>query len=132
LIIVIIIVGVLSSLALPRFYNVIEYSRSVEALQNIAIIRSSLERCGLWTGSYDECYLNTAGKTDNLDIEDPGNAGGAHFQYRVWQMGSPQLFRVRATRNALDGGNVGEFVQILYYTDGSNKKTGSGVFLSIK
>ena len=47
LIIVIVIVGVLASLALPRLFSVIEGSRATEALSTIASIRSAMERCYL-------------------------------------------------------------------------------------
>ena len=45
LIIVIVIVGVLASLALPKLFSVIVGARSTEAIATIATIRSAMERC---------------------------------------------------------------------------------------
>ena len=47
IIIVIIIVGVLASVALPRLFSTIEFSRSAEAINTLGVIRSSVLRCGL-------------------------------------------------------------------------------------
>lgn len=80
LVIVIIVIGVLASLALPRLFSVIEGSRAAEAIANIASIRSAFERCYLINnGSYEYCHLNNGGYT--VDIEDPSNSAGAHFSY---------------------------------------------------
>ena len=46
-ILVIIIVGVIASLALPRFFELIEYSISTEALAAMGAIRQAMERCNL-------------------------------------------------------------------------------------
>lgn len=51
-IIVIIIIGVLTSLALPRLFSVIEGSRATEALANIATLRRAVERYYLMNGTY--------------------------------------------------------------------------------
>lgn len=50
LVIVIIIVGVLASLALPRFFLMIERSRAAEAITNIGVIRQAMERCYVMAG----------------------------------------------------------------------------------
>ncbi len=47
IIIVIIIVGVLASLALPRFFNTIEYARSTEALNMIGTLKRGADRCAM-------------------------------------------------------------------------------------
>ena len=76
LIIVIIIVGVLASVALPKLFSVIEGSRATEALVAIGTLRSSIERCYLMnSGSYENCGFNS------LDIESPTQAAGSHFKY---------------------------------------------------
>ena len=43
IIIVVIIVGVLASLALPRLFSTVEYSRSTEALAAIGSMRSAMD-----------------------------------------------------------------------------------------
>jgi len=84
LVIVVIIIGVLASLALPRMFSMVEYSRSAEAWANIATIRTAMERCYLnndgdvWGLA---CCLNCDGITKGLDIQDPTDSPGSHFGY---------------------------------------------------
>ena len=85
LIIVIIIVGVLASLALPRLFSVIEYARSAEATATITSLRSAVERCALHhNGAY---YTNCSGGGsfgwDDLDIPNPRKSPNSHFCYVV-------------------------------------------------
>ncbi|MDP2652619.1 MAG: prepilin-type N-terminal cleavage/methylation domain-containing protein [Candidatus Omnitrophota bacterium] len=69
LIVVIIIVGVLSALALPRFFRTVEISRSVEVFSGINAIRQAIERCYIMTaGDLGNCTLT---KWRNY-IDDPG------------------------------------------------------------
>jgi prepilin-type N-terminal cleavage/methylation domain-containing protein len=78
IIIVIIIVGVLTSLALPRLMKMVEGARSAEALSHLTSIRDCWERCYLMKGTYGKC----AECTDI--IEESTNAPGAHFQYSAF------------------------------------------------
>ena len=48
IIIVVIIVGVLASLALPRFFQTIEFARSLEAMNVMASARRALDDAQLW------------------------------------------------------------------------------------
>ncbi len=96
LIIVIVIIGVLASLALPRLFGVVEGARVAEAMSSIATIRSALERCYLMnSGSYMGCEL-----FPSLDIADPSLSPGAHFNYsmRTWSDG----WEIWVERNSLD------------------------------
>ena len=108
-IIVIIIVSVLASLALPRFFKTVEYSRAMEALENLSTVRQSMNRCYMTQGSsYTPCSVWL-----ELDIEDPGSAPGSHFTYSF--TGIPltiSTFRIQATRNTVDSGIVSSFVTI--------------------
>lgn len=107
LIVVLIIVAVLASISLPRFFKVIESSRSAEALISISALRQAMERCYLQNnGSYLNCTLN------KLSIENPGNSPNSHFTYQVVNgsavlPSSPTFFSIGAIRNTLDGGNAG-------------------------
>ncbi|MBF0521831.1 MAG: prepilin-type N-terminal cleavage/methylation domain-containing protein [Candidatus Omnitrophica bacterium] len=79
IIIVIIIIGVLAAIALPRYFQTLEFSRSSEALNALSAVRRAMDRCASWNnGDYTNCYDFT-----NLDIPDPGAAGGAHFFYTI-------------------------------------------------
>ncbi|MDP8212163.1 MAG: prepilin-type N-terminal cleavage/methylation domain-containing protein [Candidatus Zapsychrus exili] len=58
LIIVIIIVGVLASLALPRFFNVIKFAKSTEAVNTFGTIKRTIDRCAMMGGismNYNLC-----------------------------------------------------------------------------
>ena len=58
LIITIIIAGVLSSLALVRFVALVEYSRSMEALSTMGVIRKAMDRCWGTSGQdYGNCIV---------------------------------------------------------------------------
>ena len=107
IIIVIIIVGVLASLALPRLFSTIEFSRSTEAFAALTSIRSSMERCRLMNGdSFANCTDFNA-----LDIDDPATAPGNHFTYAIGGLGA-STYVVTAHRNAVDGGTAGDYVRI--------------------
>ena len=111
IIIVVIIVGVLASLALPRLFSTVEYSRSTEALASIGSIRGSMERCALksGTGSYTSC---TSFATQ-LDIADPGAEAGHHFTYGITANGATG-YTIIATRGTLDNnGASGDLITVL-------------------
>jgi prepilin-type N-terminal cleavage/methylation domain-containing protein len=101
IIIVVIIVGVLASLALPRLFSTVEYSRSTEALASMGSIRGSMERCSLKSGigSYAAC----TNFTTQLDIANPGLEAGTHFTYAITPNAAVG-YTIVATRNTLDGG----------------------------
>ena len=74
IIIVIIIIGVLASLALPRFFNTIEYSKAQEALTALSMLRRSMERCYMFDNSYSACLIG------GLDVDDPETT---EFDYTI-------------------------------------------------
>lgn len=131
IIIVIIIVGVLSSLALPRLFSTIEFSRSNEALKSLAEVRGSIERCYLMTNDYTLCDTFA-----EIDIEDPATAPGAHFGYSIVNNGAAVGYTATATRNAVDGGNIGDTVVLVFdetqAADNVVTRNGSGAFASIR
>jgi prepilin-type N-terminal cleavage/methylation domain-containing protein len=104
LLIVIIIVGVLTSLALPRFMKVIEGARSTEALVNISSIRQAMERCYIMMSKAD---YSGCGSFAKLGMDDPGQSPNAHFSYvlvtgtmtMIFSRGF-QIWAVRNTRES--------------------------------
>lgn len=132
IIIVIIIIGVLASLALPRLFATIEYSRSAEALSAIASIRSSLERCYLAnSGDYSDCDFTSGGAANTLDLEDPADAPNAHFTYAV-SSNDASGYVIVAVRNAIEGGDGTS--TIAYELDDATKtveKCGCGKFAAV-
>lgn len=105
-IIVIIIVGVLASLALPRFFRTIEFSRSTEAFSAIQVIRGGLERCYLQSqGTYVGCTI------DRLDISDPDIAPNSHFTYGASNY-SATGYTITATRRTNDLGTTASTISV--------------------
>ena len=128
-IIVIIIVGVLASLALPRFFSTVEYSKATEALRALSTVRQSVERCYLAaSGSYVTCDTFA-----QIDVEDPGAAPGARFAY-TFNAGTADAVRMTATRNAADGGDGVStvFIAIDNTATPPVTKGGTGKYSSIK
>src|SRR3990167_6504303 len=100
IIIVVIIVGVLASLALPRVFSNVEFSRSTEAMAAVGAIRSAMERCLLRSGVDDYAPCATFG-AGSIDIPDPSGNAGSHFTYLVTD--DANGYTILATRNTLDG-----------------------------
>jgi len=116
ILIVLIIIGVSSGLAIPRFHKTIQYTYLAEAQMSINVIRQAMERCRLLQGTdrFIGCYLNSYpiamgsippyGNT--LDIEDPAKSSNAHFNYFAAGIGMVDpSFMIEADRNALGGGD---------------------------
>ena len=104
-IIVIIIIGVLASIALPRFFSTVEYSHASEALNVLSQLRQSMERCYMPNASYASCATLTG-----LDVDNPNATANAHFSYALFT--TSNFFTVVATRNALDGGAITDMITI--------------------
>ena len=138
-IVVIIILGVLAALALPRLFSNIEFSRSAEALNSISAVRQSVERCSAMRGNdYTGCDVFSGNVGATLDVTNPGVEAGAHFDYTVdITGGGTGDYSVVATRNALDGGTVTDTItltvdQNLPATGGTITRAGTGAFGSIQ
>ena len=125
-IIVIIIVGVMASLALPRLFSTIEYSRSTEAFASIASVRSSMERCYLRrNNTYAACNVFA-----NLDLQDPGTSPGSNFTYTWPVVPTASTYTLRATRTAANGGDNAS--QINVQNNGATiTRSGTTVFAGV-
>lgn len=131
IIIVIIIIGVLASLALPRFFKTVEYSRATEALSHLSSIRQSMQRCFLISNSFTPCVTAVPAPFAGLDVEDPSStaAGGAtaHFDYAL-AAPTATTFVITATRNVFEGGTFGDTITI----NETGVKTGTGNFSNVR
>ncbi len=122
-IIVIIIIGVLASLALPRFFSTVEYSRATEAMQSLATVRQSVERCYLMRNS----FAAPCNAFANLDVEDPGGVPNAHFTYGFTN--TANAYTITATRNTRDGGSTANTVWLMFDgAAGTVSRGGTGAF----
>lgn len=128
IIIVIIIVGVLASLALPRFFSTVEFSKSTEALSSLSSIRQSMERCYLGAGgTYASCNINT------LDLENPGLVPGARFSYAIVGVPTAISYVLTATRVSVDGGTAGDTITLTQTgTVNGTTRSGTTKFIGIK
>jgi len=127
IIIVIIIVGVLASLALPRFFSTVEFSRSTEALASITAVRQSLERCYLQrSGTYVGCSTNPL----SLDLEDPSLSPNAHFTYGISGQGVA-TYTITATRLSRDGGTITDTITLAQDATGVSRG-GTTKFVGIR
>ena len=134
IIIVIIIVGVLASLALPRLFNTIEFSRSTEALNSIGILKRAADRCDMaveaQTGNTDNfAACDTFGE---LGTDDPGGAASAVFTYLITAPYVSPNWIVVATR-AGAGAAVGNTITFNYNTTtGATTRVGTGAYTGLK
>lgn len=94
LMIVIIIIGVLAGLAMPRLFKMIKRAQAAEAIMNLRTIHDAVERCVLlrniniyhmvnnsedtYCHVFQDCFQNLF---DHIDIEDPSDVSGSHFKY---------------------------------------------------
>jgi len=80
LLVVVVIIGILASLAIPRFIKTTEQARTAEAKQWLGQIRSSEIRYNLENGSYV-----TGSDLSKLDIDDPNAPAQdpAYYTYAV-------------------------------------------------
>ncbi len=92
LMIVVVIVGILSSVALPAYTKTIERSRQAEALTVLGMVRRAEYR---YRGLAD-VYTNDLGR---LDLENPNSMLHRYFDYVVVTSAGNLQFLARATRN---------------------------------
>ena len=72
LVVVLVIIGILSALALPQYIKTVERSRQSEALTNLGAIRGAQMRYYLENANYTDSF-------NNLDIDD--TSIGTYFNY---------------------------------------------------
>ena len=80
------LIGVLASLALPRFFRFMDIAKSVEAMQQISAIYTAVNACMNQFPDIDQAP--TQGLTDchtlnKLPIDNPNNDPRANFTYSV-------------------------------------------------
>lgn len=126
IIIVIIIVGVLASVALPKLFSTVGFSESAEAMNSMGVVRKSVERCRLVRNDVaTACGVWTA-----LDVPDPGLPATAKFTYTV-TIGAPKEYAVVATSKAAGADTI--TLSVNDTTPGSETMTiiGAGKFSAI-
>ena len=76
LLVVVIVIGILASLAVPRFLKTIEKARVAEAKTILGEVRSSEFRYRLDNAAYTTCFAL-------LDVDNPNNATPRYYNYVV-------------------------------------------------
>jgi prepilin-type N-terminal cleavage/methylation domain-containing protein len=140
LLIVMVVVGSLMTLAIPRLGAMVEISKSAEAIKGISLAHQSIERCFLWgsPSRYQECD-----EFDELDIDDPGNSPGSIFDYETkdWIWNDPNItYTIKATRNDIVGGGGGcradvgdeHWIEITYSSNARIVKRGGGFYKNLR
>lgn len=98
--IVVIIVGILGALALPRFIGAVEKSRGAEALSNLGSLRHSLNRYFLERQNYTTT-LSLLDMGDPNIISSDAQGGNRYFTYAITATNSASMtFTARATRTS--------------------------------
>jgi prepilin-type N-terminal cleavage/methylation domain-containing protein len=125
LLITVLIVGVLASLAIPRFGTMVQRVYVKEALENIGILRESFEVCYIQSGSFQDCKFIDQPFT----VFDPSANINIHFDYKINSV-SEKGYKIHATRNTKDWGDGSSEVQFTL-KDGNITIDGSGIFNNI-
>jgi len=129
LIIVVIVLAILASLAIPRFIRVSARATAAEALQNLGMIRGSLSRYYARGETYSGAVLASGatcgGAAYNLDMECPNDVPGADFDYALTVGGLGQTYTITATKLAPPA--AGDTITI----DQDGTITGTGAYLGL-
>ena len=118
LIIVIIVIGVLASLALPRFFKTIDSSRSIEAVNAVGMLKRAADRCAMtveaMTGAADDyAQCDTFAE---IGMENPGLVPGASYSYVLWPYLNT-VWKIVATQTK--GTDIGSTITFEYCVTGT-------------
>ena len=131
ILVVIIIVGVLASVAMPLLFKNVKRSQAAEALNTLGVIKRGIEDCAMqFGGDVVTCAPNSFDVWNNIGMTDPSNTvnSQSQFNYTVFCGGLPGSFNCGlVATDVSDGANV----ITLSYTNGGVSKTGSGAFSGI-
>lgn len=122
LMVVIIIVGVLASLALPKYFKIVNCGYKVEAVNQISALRKGVESCFYSTNNYSKCTDPTKLMVDNMDKINNGK-----FYYIITSL-NKDSFEIHAIFKK----NNNEENEVIFIQDKNNIKiTGEGIFKNL-
>ncbi len=120
LLIVVIIIGVLASIALPRYVATLEKARSAEAIVNIFSVKSALDSYWYEHGfDLTGATLPVDGSQGTLNIDNPNAIVNKLYAYRISGLGSAtgsRSYTVTATRTTGDKTYIVMWIQEDRYT----------------
>lgn len=130
ILIVLIIIGVLASIASTGLFRNIERSRATEALESLGHIKRALDACAMMFNN----NFTTCANFGAIGMSDPSyNAAtnvSAHFAYTLTTAAS--TFQITATRNTVDNGTAGETVSLSRSATGAITRAGTTMFAGIQ
>ena len=139
ILVVIIIVGVLASVAMPQLFKNVERSRATEALNTMGTIGRAIEACGAVTnnnttacGTYSLIGMTSANRA--AVVPDPANPS-SHFNYAWAGLGAGGIYTITATRAQAQDEAVVPPVGTVILTKtvaGGTTRTGTAAFLNIQ
>lgn len=113
LLIVVLIIGILASLAIPRYIKATESAKAAEAYKNLNAIRQAEWAYYARTGMF-VADMSSLTNFDRLDIESPNTIPNRDFDYRAYKS-SIEFDWIKAVRKS--GPYVDDF--ILMYPNGN-------------
>lgn len=108
ILIVVLIIGILATLAIPYFIKTVENARASEAKANLRLIYTGEKVYRLNVGRYTWGTLGLSGINTYLNLDIPENPNLRHFDYRV----SGGIDNFTATASRVSGPNAGETITI--------------------
>jgi type IV pilus assembly protein PilA len=126
ILVVIIIVGVLASVAMPTLFRNVERSRATEALNTLGVVKRQMDGCSMqFNNNYTTCNTFNA-----LGMADPSASAGSHFNYTIPAAGAAN-YMITATRTSLDNGVTTDSISIAL-NSGVIVRTGVTAFAGIQ
>ena len=130
ILVVIIIVGVLASVAMPQLFRNVERSRATEALESLGSSKRSIEGCAMQFNN----VFTTCGTYALVGMTDPSyNAtqnAAAHFGYAITVAAG--TFSIVATRNTVDNGVATDTITLSRAATGAITRAGTTAFAGIQ
>jgi type IV pilus assembly protein PilA len=115
LLIVIIIIGVLATLAVPQYTNYVERARAAEALNMLAAFKTGEAAYKLEEGEYTNT-LASLGITNVYGTDAEATAGGQHWYYVV-SNATVDTYTITANRSSKNAGSAAGQTIIMTWSD---------------
>ncbi len=132
ILVVVIIVGVLASVAMPLLFRNVERAHGSEALNIIGTIKRAIEGCAFQFGGNSA----TCNSWVRLDMTDPSASAtqqSSHFTYAAFSaLGPNTIYTITATRVSLNGGVAGDTITLSRNAAGLISKIGTTAFAGIQ
>lgn len=114
LLIVVIIIGVLATLAIPQYTNYVERARAAEALNMIGAINSAEAAYKLENNAYTNILSSTALNLDNVYTTNPSAIAVGQMWYYNITTAATSRYVVRANRSSKSSGNTSQYMDFTW------------------